>query len=61
MDMAYQRQAFNELEDHKKKALFANAKLKDELALLGMLRSTNRIYKLCVYVYAFNDFTFEFL
>jgi len=36
MDMSYQRQAFNELEDNKKKSLFANAKFKDELALLGV-------------------------
>ena len=31
--MVFQRQAFTAMDDHKKKAMLANSKLKDELAL----------------------------
>lgn len=33
MDLVFQRQAFSSMDDNKKKALLANSKLKDELAL----------------------------
>ena len=33
MDLVFQRQAFSSMDDTKKKALLANSKLKDELAL----------------------------
>lgn len=33
MDLIFQRQAFSSMDDTKKKALLANSKLKDELAL----------------------------
>jgi hypothetical protein len=33
MDLVFQRQAFTAMDDQKKKALLANSKLKDELAL----------------------------
>eukprot|EP00602_Paraphysomonas_sp_CaronLab_P001618 CAMPEP_0185031938 /NCGR_PEP_ID=MMETSP1103-20130426/19685_1 /TAXON_ID=36769 /ORGANISM="Paraphysomonas bandaiensis, Strain Caron Lab Isolate" /LENGTH=521 /DNA_ID=CAMNT_0027567639 /DNA_START=31 /DNA_END=1593 /DNA_ORIENTATION=- len=33
MDLVFQRQAFTAMDDHKKKAMLANSKLKDELAL----------------------------
>ena len=33
MDLAFQQHAFTAMEDHKKRAMLANSKLKDELAL----------------------------
>lgn len=36
MDMAFQNQAFLELDDSRKQAMFANTKLKDELGLLSV-------------------------
>ena len=36
MDMAFQNQAFLELDDDRKQAMFANTKLKDELGLLSV-------------------------
>jgi hypothetical protein len=33
MDLVFQKQAFSAMDDTKKKALLANSKLKDELAL----------------------------
>ena len=36
MDISYQKDAFSALSEHHKKAMFQNAKLKDEVALQGV-------------------------
>lgn len=36
MDISYQKDAFAALSEHHKKAMFQNAKLKDEVALQGV-------------------------